>query len=524
MPENRMGLPDLPTIKAKSPGDPLRALPLLSVIPAHGDSAKQSFHLSVLVPVYNERHVVEASLRRLLALEHALIESLEVIVVDDCSTDGSLEILERIAAADPRVTLLRHERNQGKGAALRTAIARASGDITIIHDADLEYDPADIPSLLVPFAKEGADAVFGSRYLSSVYRRALMHRHTLINQFLTSMSNWFTDLNLTDLETCYKAINTTLLKSIPIRSPDFRFEVEITFKLAKRRARIFEAPIRYLPRTQEEGKKIRPRDGALALAAMVRYWFVDDLYKQDEYGSHILTELERARRFNLWMGQTLRPHVGDRVLEIGAGIGNLTAQFIPRDLYVVSDINPHYLDYLRSYSFGKPYLRVRKVDAGAPADFAGLEEQFDTVLMINVLEHLENRDEALQNVWSALEPGGKAVILVPQHPKLHGSLDRVLEHKLRYSESDLRQTMEKNGFRVETIFDFNRVSVPGWWLNGKVLKRSTFSRLQLKILNTIMPAVKRVDRMFPWSGLSLIVIAIKEDTAPPPAGTSPEDR
>lgn len=494
---------------ARRVGD-IKPHPLLSVIPAHSDIAKKSFHLSVLVPVYNERHVVEASLRRLLALQHELISQLEVIVVDDCSTDGSLAILERIAEADPRVTLIRHEKNQGKGAALRTAIARASGDVTIIHDADLEYDPADIPSLLVPFAKEGADAVFGSRYLSSVYRRALMHRHTLINRFLTSTSNWFTDLNLTDLETCYKAINTTLLKSIPIRSNDFRFEVEITFKLAKRRARIFEAPIRYLPRTQEEGKKIRPRDGALALGAMLHYWFVDDLYKQDEYGSHILTELERARRFNLWMGQTLRRYVGDRVLEIGAGIGNLTAQFIPRDLYVVSDINPHYIDYLKSYSFGKPYLRVRKVDAASAEDFVGLEERFDTVLMINVLEHLDDRDQALRNVRSALEPGGRAVILVPQHPNLLGTLDQVLEHKLRYSEKDLRQAMERNGFRVEEMFDFNRVSVPGWWLNGKLLRRSTFSRLQLKILNTIMPAVKRADRMLPWSGLSLIVVGVKE--------------
>src|ERR1051325_2465502 len=202
---------------------------IVSVELAPGDvqnASLTSFRLSVLVPVYNERHVVEASLRRVLSLRDHLISSLEVIVVDDQSTDGTWTILERLAAEDPRIVLLRNERNMGKGAALRKAIAHTTGDVSIVHDAVLEYDPADIPSLLLPFAKEGADAVFGSRYLSAPYRRALMHRHTTINKLLTSASNWLTDLNLSDIETCYKAVKTDLLKSIPIRSNDFRFEVD----------------------------------------------------------------------------------------------------------------------------------------------------------------------------------------------------------------------------------------------------------------------------------------------------------
>src|SRR5262245_60599086 len=299
-----------------------------------------SFRLSVMVPVYNERHVIKESLRRVLALQSPFISSLEVIVVDDRSTDGTWEILEELAVQDSRIVLLRNERNLGKGAAIRKAIDHSTGDISIIHDADLEYDPQDIPSLLVPFAREGADAVFGSRYLSAQYRRALMHRHTTINKVLTNVSNWLTDLSISDLETCYKAIKTNLLKSIPIRSNDFRFEVEITFKLAKRGARVFEAPIRYVPRTREEGKKIRPRDGVLALGAMLHYWLKDDLYREDEYGSSILSGLKHARHLNLWIGKTLRPFLGDRVLEIGAGIGTLTNQFIPRELYVATEVNP----------------------------------------------------------------------------------------------------------------------------------------------------------------------------------------
>ena len=483
---------------------------LLYRIPLYEQTIATSFRLSVLVPVYNERHVVEASLRRVLALEHELISSLELIVVDDSSTDGTLDVLRRLADEDLRIKLIAHETNRGKGAAIRTALSHSTGDIVVIHDADLEYNPADIPSLLVPFAKEGADAVFGSRYLSAPYRRALMYRHTMINKILTVLGNWFTDLTLSDIETCYKAINATLLKSIPLRCNDFRFEVELVFKLAKRRARIFEAPIRYLPRTNAEGKKIRARDGLLALMAMVRFWLIDDLYKEDEYGSHILVELERTRRFNLWMGETLRPFVGDRVLEIGAGIGNLTNQFIPREMYIASDINPNYLHYLRSSSFGKPYLRVMEIDAQNPEQFRGLEEQFDTVVILNVLEHLSDEQQTLANLWSALQPGGRAIVLVPQHPGLYGTLDEALDHRLRYTPSQFEKVLKDAGFRIEKMFDFNRFSAPGWWLNGKVLRRRKFSRVQLKLIDILMPIIKRVDRFLPWSGVSVVAIAVKD--------------
>lgn len=483
---------------------------LLYELPVYDELSATSFSLSVLVPVYNERHVVEASLRRVLALNHELINHLEIIVVDDCSTDGSWEILQRLVEEDDRITLLRHERNQGKGAAIRTAISRASGDISIVHDADLEYNPADIPALLVPFAREGADAVFGSRYLSAPYRRALMHRHTKINKFLTACSNWLTDLSLTDMETCYKAINTTLLKSIPLRSNDFRFEVEIVFKLAKRRARVFEVPVRYLPRTQEEGKKIKARDGFHALTAMARFFLIDDLYKKDEYGSRMLAELERTRRFNLWLGGKLRPFLGNRVLEVSAGVGTMTSQFIPRELYVATDTSAHFLHYLRSYSFGKPYLRVLQADPNQAGDLQGLEREFDTVIAINMLEHAEDEHQALRNLWQTLSEGGRVIVLAPQHPSLYGSLDRFLGRQRRYRAAEVERLMIEAGFRVESLMDFNRASVPGWWLNGKLLRRSRFSRFQLKALDMLTPVLKRLDCFLPWRGLSIIAVGVKE--------------
>ena len=466
--------------------------------------------LSVLVPVYNERYLVASSIAGLLNMGSNGISDMEIIIVDDGSTDGSWDVLKAIAASDARIKLYRHDRNMGKGAAIRTALKYAKNDVCLIHDADMEYNPKDILLLLRPFLEEGADAVFGSRYLSAAYRRVLMYRHSLINKIITFLVNWFTDIDLTDVETCYKAIKTTIFKSIPLRYHDFRFEVEVAMKLAKRRIRIFETPVRYLPRGYEEGKKIRFFDGILALLAILRFSLIEDLYHEKSYGLRILHDLNYARRFNKWMTDTLRPYVGKRVLEIGAGLGTLTNQFIPRELYVVSDIDRHALEYLRSYQIGKPYLRVLKIDACCSGDFANLTEQFDTVLMINVLEHVPDEKKTLNNLHQTLMRRGRVIILVPQYPFLYGSFDRVLGHRERYTKAKLASSLADAGFRVEKIFDFNRTSVPSWILNAKLLKHKRFSRLQLKILETIMPIVPMIDGFFPWGGLSIVGVGIKE--------------
>ena len=217
--------------------------------------------LSILIPVYNERTVVERSLD--LVLNAPLPDGVEreIILVDDCSTDGTSAILERIVATDSRFRLYRQPVNQGKGAAVRRAIELAEGDFSLIQDADLEYDPSEYPALLKPLLDGRADAVFGSRYLSGEQRRVLPYWHTKINQTLTLASNIFSNIHVTDMETCYKVFRTELLKSIPIRSDRFGFEPEITMKCAKRKLRIYEVPISYHGRTYEEGKKIGWRDG-----------------------------------------------------------------------------------------------------------------------------------------------------------------------------------------------------------------------------------------------------------------------
>ncbi len=469
-----------------------------------------SLKLSVVIPVYNERFLIRELIGRVLAAQPPQVDELEIIAVDDGSRDGTREILRELAASYPsKIQLVEHDKNQGKGAAIRTGIAKSTGDLIIFQDADLEYDPRDYARLVVPFLQDGADVVYGSRFLPGERRRVLYFRHTLGNRFLTALSNWFTDLNLTDMETCYKMFRAPLLKSIPIRSDSFAMEPEITAKIAKRGFRIFEVPINYLGRTYAEGKKIGFKDGFWALGTIFKYWILDDVYQKDEYGSHILVNLERVRRFNQWMADSIAPHVGARVLEIGAGIGNITNWLLPRDRYVASDINPHYVHYLKNLATGKPYLDSARLDVQDPAAFVPWSKQFDTVICLNVLEHVQDPVQAMRNMASALEPGGQIILYVPQGQRLYCSLDEVLGHRCRYEEDGLVREIEAAGLVLHQMDQFNRFALPGWWFNGKVLKKKSFSRIQLKLVNFLVPLLRRIDRWLPWRALGLIAVARK---------------
>src|SRR6266404_3723751 len=329
--------------------------------------------LSVIVPVFNERRTV----RRVLERVRAVPIRKQIIIVDDGSSDGTTDVIREVVAEPSddrnRLQAIFQEQNQGKGAAIRAAIPHLEGDITLIQDADLEYDPAEYPNLVAPILAGHADVVYGSRFLGAAHR-VLLFRHTMGKRLLTFVSNLCTDLNLTDMETCYKVFRTDLLRRMRLNSNRFGIEPELTAKVAR---------------------------------------------------------------------------VGDRVLEVGCGVGNFTRFLRDREHVVVTDNNEEYLARLRRVLDRLDNVRVCNVDWADPSLESLHGERFDTILCLNVLEHIENDDAALATFARLLEPGGRLVLQVPAMRALYGEFDRAIHHHRRYERHDLVAQLQGHGFVVE---------------------------------------------------------------------------
>jgi glycosyltransferase involved in cell wall biosynthesis/protein-L-isoaspartate O-methyltransferase len=464
--------------------------------------------LSVIIPVFNERLTV----RRLLEQIRAVPIRKEIIIVDDASTDGTTEVLREIAAStedDPtnRLRLFFQSRNAGKGAAIRRAIPEVTGEIALIQDADLEYNPAEYPNLIEPIVAGYADVVYGSRFLGSP-RRVLFFRHTIGNKFLTLLSNICTDLNLSDMETCYKVFRTDVLKRLHLVSNRFGIEPEVTAKVARLGCRIYEVPISYRGREYWEGKKISWRDGVAAVWTILKYSLVDDREDADP-GYKTLQRMDRARRYNEWVWTRLASYVGDHVLEVGCGIGNFTRFLSNRTRVVATDNDEHYLSLVRNRFERFENIEVRHIDWEDP-DLGGLRtECFDTILCLNVLEHIEADDGALSTFASLLQAGGRLVLQVPAMQRLYGEIDRNIGHFRRYDRDGLTAKLLAQGFEVEEASYFNIPGAITWYLNSRLLRRRSVPGLQVRLANWLAPWFHLERRLNPPFGMALIFIGRK---------------
>jgi glycosyltransferase involved in cell wall biosynthesis len=464
--------------------------------------------LSVLIPVYNEKAYLRRCVQRVLAAELPRGLQQEVIIVDDASTDGTDRIIAELAAQQAgTIRAFRQPANAGKGAAIRRAIAEMTGQYAIIQDADLEYDPNDYGTLLQPLLEGAADVVYGSRFAARTMRRVLSYHHTIGNKLLTHLSNLMTGLNLTDMETCYKAFRADVLKTIPIRSNRFGIEPEITAKVAKRGCAVYEVPISYRGRTYAEGKKTGWKDGLQAIYTILKYWVVDDCFDEC-YGQAILHSLSSARRYNAWTARVIAPYLGTHILEIGAGLGNISRHLPKKEQLIVTDVDPLYLEILAEAFRDNELVRVAKLDLNEQADFDALGAGLcDTVVCLNVLEHIEDDRAALRRMRQLLTPGGRLVLLVPQHPWLFGSYDRHVNHYRRYTRELLGAALADAGLTVVAFKNFNFLSIGGWWFNSCLLQRSEMDRWQLKLNDVLVPLMLPIEHTLNLPGLSLICVA-----------------
>jgi len=460
--------------------------------------------LSILMPAYNEQRTIRAIVERVMESDVEGITDKELVIVDDGSTDDTGRIIgELVPKHKGRIIALRHDRNMGKGAAVRTAAEHMTGDVCLIQDADLEYDPAEYSTLIHPIVKLGADCVFGSRFATSGLRTVRFFWHAVGNRILTCLSNCFTDLDLTDMETCYKAFRTSVLRTIPLRSNRFGIEPEITAKCAKRGLKIYEVPVSYRGRTYLEGKKICWKDGFLAVFTILKYWLIDDSFSED-YGHAILNEMQEAPNFSRWLIDVVHPYLGETVVEVGSGIGNLTRILSLQHHVVATDYDQKYVNILTNAFAGNEFVHVEKWDMQEA--WPGTPPETDSVFCSNVLEHIEHDAQALRNARSLLGPGGRLVLVVPKSKRLYCGLDAYVMHHRRYDRKDIEQLMQQAGFRIERMISFNKAGVVGWLVKGKLFKRKTLGRLSLKLFNVCVPLIRRIDRHLPWPGLSWLVV------------------
>ncbi len=409
----------------------------------------------------------------------------------------------------------------GKGAALRRGFQEVTAPFVIVQDADLEYDPAEYPEVLAPLLAGNADVVFGSRFLGVGAHRVLYYWHSIGNRFLTTASNMLTDLNLTDMETCYKAFRREVIQSIDIQEDRFGFEPEITAKVARAGWRIYEVGISYAGRTYDEGKKIGWRDGVRAIYSIVRYSPMierinrfpvvreeppAEFDESDAELAAVLDSLQDADNYADWIYDMCAPHLGTEVLEIGAGHGELTERLVRGGRFVTAtDLSTRCVEELQARYAGMANVEVRHADIAAIGD----ERRYDSVVLINVLEHIPDDLAALRDLRRLLKPGGRLIVFSPAFEGLYSDFDHKVGHHRRYRRSQLVTVADRAGLEYVDARYVNSVGAFAWWLFARRLHQTPTQGWTVKLYDqAAVPLLRRFESWRePRFGQSVFLVA-----------------
>ncbi|MFC1628675.1 glycosyltransferase [Gemmatimonadota bacterium] len=458
--------------------------------------------LSVIVPSYNEAATLREAVHRLWSTSYPLKS--EIILVDDGSSDASWEIASQLKEESPLpFFLLRHERNRGKTAAIRTGLEAATGTLTLIYDADLEYDPGDIPALLAPILDGRADAVYGSRFLSPE-RRVLFFWHALGNRLVTTLANMFANLNLTDMETCFKVIRTATLKEMRLRSERFGYEPEVTVKLGRLGQRIYEIPIRYAGRSYEEGKKIGWKDAIRAMGTIVRAGLLETPVTSPESVTRFA--LSRLGPYYVELLKRIRPLPGDNILEVASGAGEIARHLSQGTRVLLTDPRNEETERLRITFSHRPNMEVIPWNPCA-GPISSPPEQFDTVIAFHSMACFEDEGSALRSMTTHVKPEGRVVLLLPANPVLFGSIDRGLGRSRRFTRSAVCSLLDEAELHAEKMTQVNFVGAVGWWIGQLFSRSSKISPWQVRVFRLFMPLVRLERWITPPIGLSWLVTA-----------------